>query len=284
MTAPAVPDPAAPAAPEPAREAPVSPASAASPAPPAAPTPIPEPAPAAAQVPPAEPASPEASPDPAAPAAPTPSEPSGFTPEVRASLTGLLGHERFRPVEAPAGPDDLTDEELTAFHEQYSKAENDQQAFRLMFNKNREYVRRSILAEQQREQTHRQNSQRAAGLLQAVHQQVTTVLTNMAPDVAPDLFWAWAAPAAAQETPAHLTTPIDRWEWQLKRGVQLYRERFGVSKAPPADPDPNATRRAATAVMPAGSVQPRGGSPAKPRSFVDQLATRQARIMPGAPR
>lgn len=262
-------DPAAPAAPK------------AASAPPEGTTPPSPPAvPADAKGPATEPTAPQ---PPAEPAAPAAGEPGGLPPQARSTLTSLLADERFRPLEEPKVAGELSDDELTSFHDEYTKAAEDKAALGLLLNRAVSLSRRQLLAEQQAEEIRRGNGQRATQLLTAVHQQIEAVLKDQAPDVAPDLFWAWAAPAAARETPAHLTHPIDRWEWQLRRGVQLYRERFGTARTPTATPTTqDTTRRAATAVMPSGSVQPRSGPSGKPRSFTDQLDARRERILPGA--
>jgi hypothetical protein len=203
---------------------------------------------------------------------------------LRGRLSTVLNDPRFHVVEEPAAPGDPSDDEVKSIFDEYSKATDDAAAFKLLFTKATDFAHRRMTGSQQHEAARESNRQRLNGLLAAVKQQMTEVLQTQAPDIQHhDIFWSWAAERAAQETPATLRHPIERWEWQLQRGVELYRERFGTS-APAPGPSPTANQRPATAVIPGGSLRPQGGAPARPKSFSEQLDAKRERILPGASR
>lgn len=106
---------------------------------------------------------------------------------------------------------------------------------------------------------------------------VNDVVQQIAPDVDLELFWSWAAPRAARETPPHLTDPIERIQWQTERAIELTRDKQRRFAAPASQAAAEATQlqHRAGSVVPGG-----GGTPAptatdsqtpKPVPFVEQM-------------
>ena len=202
--------------------------------------------------------------------------------ELRGRLEGILGHPELAPLAPPPAPQ--VDAELQALYDQYSKQPGDAEAFGFLMRTATE--RAANVAAHQREvervQAANAHRQRQQGV--AVSQVVNEYVKTAAPDVTPELFWAFSHQATA-ETPAGLGG-AQKFMWQANRAIELARAQVAprVAQAREAATAQTANLNAANAVMSGQNGATRilnaGGGPTGLPSMVDQVRGLQDRRMP----
>jgi len=245
---------------------------------------------------------------PAAPAAPAPQAPPG-SPEaadvaeqrvkdaqrkmheatadaakMRNQLNNILNHPLLGPViekvTNPQAPVNPADDEVKQAWKAYQAAPSDEEAFRHLLATAEARSEKKILATLENRRIEQTNRARAQQRDLLVAKAINKEVTEKAPDVPIELFWAMSSKAES-ETPMELVTVADKLEWQITRAVDLARAVIGsrTQVAQQTTQQSQGVRQTAAVVMPSGS-QPSsgpGGSPTAPVNFVDQLKAAQAR-------
>lgn len=203
------------------------------------------------------------------------------TAEVEAQLAQILNHPLLGPVTktvmAPK-PEVVTEDPVVKAYKEYQQAPDDQTAFAKLVEFAETKAKASIMTEleqrAQRDEDARRTQQRDALIVQTINQKVT----ELAPEVPLPFFWAMSG-QAEQETPAELTVPAKRLEWQMKRTIEIARAVLNQAWAPrqAAAAQAAAVAQSVAGIIPAGGAAPQGGgaAPNPVKSLVDAVKDSQ---------
>lgn len=148
-------------------------------------------------------------------------------------------------------------------------------------------------ARRTRSEVVRENSRRAIATKSLVKQSIENLVASIEPNLHLEWFWTTARSAeVTNATPAEITDPVARVEWQAKYALQLCQQRLGkvVDKTRDIVTQDNANTRAAQAVMPGGGSAAPAPAPAangngtKSRSLTDMVSNLPAQVPAGATR
>jgi hypothetical protein len=209
--------------------------------------------------------------------------------KMRNQLNNILNHPLLGPViqkvTNPQAPTDTVDDEVKQAWKAYQAAPSDEEAFRHLLATAEERSKKAVLADLQQRQIEQTNRARAQQRDLLVAKAINKEVSEKAPDVPIELFWAMSSKAEA-ETPMELVTVAEKLEWQITRAVDLARAVIGsrTQVAQQTTQQSQGVRQTAAVVMPSGSQAGSGpgGSPTAPTTFVDQLRAVQARKIPAS--
>jgi hypothetical protein len=144
---------------------------------------------------------------------------------------------------------------------EYQAAPTDEAAFTHLLKTAEERAEKRVLGTLEQREQEQVATRTRASLRQTIDQHVATI----APEVPRRLFWFCANQAQA-ETPAHLTDPAERLQWQTGRALAIAREEM--------EPVLNRGRQAGPQGNAAG--QPSAG--AQPSRFIDQMKALRRKV------
>jgi hypothetical protein len=198
--------------------------------------------------------------------------------ELRAALRGIFANPQYRPAEAPADPEGLTDAEVDKLWADYQNVPEgeEKQAYKRMLQQSSAIALKQLAGVNSKERVADNNRRLAVQQATELKTAITAQVQQLAPDVDLDLFWDWGSHVAQREAMAKrfpdVTAMID---WQVNRAIQLVRGKTGSTTARAATPEPEVTsvRQSAARVTPSGSLAPRGGGETTPRrmNMVEQV-------------
>ena len=214
-------------------------------------------------------------------------EATAETARVRNQLHSILTHPQLGPViqkvTNPQAPTTPQEDEVKVAFKAWQAAPTDEDAFRHLLATSESRAKKAVLADLQAREEVRVNQARAQQRDLLVANAINKEVTDKAPDVPLELFWAMSSKAET-ETPMHLVTVADKLEWQIGRAVALARDVLTSRTQVVTDNQRQSqqVRGSAAVVMSPGGAAPGtgGASSSGQPTFVDQLKAAQARRIP----
>src|SRR5712691_947150 len=216
--------------------------------------------------------------------------------EEAAKLKGALTQIQNHPVlekllevmDQPTQPNPQAEaeaQEMRTLWTEYQSAKSDEEAFAKLMKFSEARGARRAMAEFDKVMTTRENESRVTQRNQQTVQVINKTVSDSAPDVPLELFWAMSGRAEA-ECPATITDYTERLQWQVGRAVDLSRAVLQprVAQAVQAGATQAGVNQAAGAIMAPGGAAPSGqpaGVPAKPVTMADYIKNMQRAQMTG---
>lgn len=206
---------------------------------------------------------------------------------LESELAAILAHPLLGPLvqkakeqaTAPEQPAPQEDPIAKAWQE-YQAAPDDKTAFQKLIEFATARAKETVLSEVEQKRVQEENERRAAQRNVAIVQTINNKVTEAAPEVPLQLFWSMVTEAEKQ-TPAELTDPAKRLDWQVNKTIELSRTVLAASldKMKTATAQSDAVKAAAAAIIPAGGAAPApsggGAAPGAVPTFVDQIKASQ---------
>jgi len=213
------------------------------------------------------------------------------TVKLKNELNSIFNHPIYGPV-LKAGLGDQTvvpgkpvEDDVKRAWLEYQSAPNDEAAFAKLLQFAEDRGSRRAMGELEIRLNKQRDEQAAVQRQVLAAQTINEAVTQQAPDVPLELFWAMAG-RAERETPGHVTHPDDRLVWQIARAVELSRGVLNpmLQKATAAAGVQTSVNQAGAVIMPGGGASPTpggGAAPAQAKNMVEQIKEMQARAMTG---
>lgn len=161
----------------------------------------------------------------------------------------------------------------------YQASKSDEEAFAKILTFAETRAARRALAETQRVMVEKENTTRIQQRNQLTVQAINKTVSDSAPDVPLELFWAMSG-RAESETPAELTDYTSRLQWQVGRAIDLSRAVLTprVAQAVQAGQQQAAVNQQGGVIMAGGGAAPGAqvpGTPAKPQTMAEYIQNMQ---------